>query len=213
MVHVFSTDWLDTPNPSKGVSAPRSTRVFGAPEIYLSPGLNSLNDVTTTKQRVTAGTGILAIASTSSHASWGFENLDTDAPTATGISPADDQVGVGLQPTIQVRLTDAGIGVNRNSIVMTLDGMPVTPTLAGTAAEYLLSYTPATPLQQSHIYTVAVTAADNAYPPHTATDNIRFKTEMPAGPLDKKINFQPATGATAPGYDVDSGDGYTLERG
>lgn len=213
LIHVFYTDWETSPNAILMATAPRSTLVFGTPELYLAPGGLSLNDVTGTKQPLSARTGIMAMASSSSSAYWGFINLDTDAPVATGIDPADGAVGIPVQPLVQVRLTDAGMGVRRNSIVMTVDGVQVTPTTAGDATEYLLTWMPSIPLENGRIYTVSVFAEDYAYPPHSDTSQLRFRTEMVPGPLAKKINFQPATGAVPPGYEVDSGSGYTLDSG
>ena len=213
MIHVFYTDWEVSPNSIKKVSAPRSTLVFGTPEVYLAPAGLSLNDVTGTKQPLSARTGIMALASSSSSAYWGFINLDSDSPVAEGIDPAGDAAGVALQPLIQLRLTDAGMGVRRSSILMTFDGLPVVPTTAGNANEYLLTWTPPAPLDNGRIYTVSVYAEDYAYPPHSDTSQLRFRTEMVPGPLDKKINFQPATGAIPEGYQVDSGKSYTLDAG
>jgi hypothetical protein len=96
---------------------------------------------------------------------------------------------------------------------MTLDGAPVAPTTAGSAAEYLLSWTPPAPLQNGRIYTVSVAAEDYAYPPHSASTQFRFRTEMLPGPLDKKINFQTASAPVPSGYEKDSGTAYTFERG
>jgi len=96
---------------------------------------------------------------------------------------------------------------------MSLDGVPVTPSTAGNASEYILAWTPTAPLVNNRIYSITVLAEDYAFPAHSAATTLRFRTEMLPGPLEKKINFQPATGASAPGYDVDAGLGFTLDAG
>jgi hypothetical protein len=212
-VRVFYTDWITSPNAIRAASAPLATLVFGTPETYLTPAGLSLNDVTGSKQVLGAGTGIMALANSSSSAYWGFTNLDTDPPVVEAVAPLDDQAGVELQPLIQVRVRDDGMGVRAGSIAMTVDGAPVTPSLAGSAREYLLGYTPAAPLAAGSIHTIAVSVTDFAYPPHAATQSLRFKTlpDPYAGVV--RINFQPTSGATPAGYEAEAGTGYTLDRG
>jgi len=212
-IHVFYTDWVSTPNPIMVVTAPRATGVFGMPQVYLSPGSSSLNDVTGTKQRVSLKTGYAAAASGGSSVYWGVTNLDTDTPVLTALDPAANQAGVSTQPVLQFKITDAGMGVRRSAITLSMDGVPVTPTIAGNAAQYLVSWQPTTPLDPGRIYSAAMTAKDGAFPPHSAAAAFRFKTAFIPGPLAKKINFQPATGASPAGYDIDSGTQYTLDRG
>jgi hypothetical protein len=214
LVHVFYTDWETSPNPIRHVSAPRSTGIFSMPEDYLTPtGTSSLNDPTGTKQHAIAGAGLFVVAAGPSRASWGFTNLDDEAPAAVAIDPADDEAGVPYQPTIQWRVTDTGMGVRRSSIVLSVDGVPVTPTVAGDAHEYLVSWTPVAPYPGGRVVGTTLTAQDGAYPPHTATENARFKTQMDPVAGNVKFDFQPATSTPASGYQADSGDGYTLERG
>lgn len=212
-VHVFYTDWESTPNPIMVVTAPRSTGVFGMPELYLAPGSSSLNDVTGTKQRVSMQTGYAVAASGSSSVHWGMTNLDTNNPVLTALDPANNAAGVPAQPVLQFKVTDAGVGVRRSSIALTLDGTAVTPTIAGNAAEYLVSWQPLTPLTAGRIYTAAMTAKDGAFPAHSASASFRFKTAYDPVVVTKKINFQPSTGAVPAGYDPDSGTQYTLDRG
>jgi hypothetical protein len=202
-VHVFYTDWLSDPNPIKMVTAPLSTLVFGTPELYLVPDGLSLNNVTGTKQRLSARTGYMAMASSSSSAYWGFTNLDHDTPTVTAVDPAADAAGVNVQPLLQLRLADAGMGVRRSSIQMALDGVAVTPATAGNALEYLLTYTPPAPLDNGRIYTMTVSAQDYAYPPHAVSTSLRFRTEMLPGRSPRRSTssrpaprFPPATTRT-----------------
>jgi hypothetical protein len=214
LIHVFYTDWETSPNPIRHVSAPRSTGIFSLPEDYLTPtGTSSLNDPTTTKQHALAGAGLFVIAAAPSRVRWGFTSLDTDAPTAIALDPADNTAGVPLQPLVQWRVSDAGMGVRRSSIALTVDGIAATPTLAGDAHEYLVSWTPPAAYAPGHIVNMTLTAQDGAYPPHTVTKTARFKTEMDPLAMDLKYDFQPASSPTAPGYVAEAGDDYTLERG
>jgi hypothetical protein len=213
LVRVFYTDWITSPNPIMQAIAPRSTLVFGAPQVYLTPSGLSLNDVTGTKQRLSARSGVMAMASSSSSAYWGFTNLDSSGPTVEAEYPADGEVGVPVQPLVQIRLLDTDMGIRQSSISMTLDGAPITPSIAGNANEYLLSWTPSTPLQKSRVYTLAVAAQDFAYPPHSTNATLRFRTEMDPVLVTRKINFQPSSGATPAGYEIDSGRLYTFDSG
>ena len=214
LVHVFYTDWETSPNPIRHVSAPRSTGIFSMPEDYLTPtGTSSLNDPTGTKQHALAGAGLFVVAAAPSRARWGFTNLDFDAPTVTAIDPEDEAAGVALQPLLQWRVSDPGMGVRRTSLALTVDGVTVTPTVAGDASEYLVSWTPLAPFAPGRIVTMSLSAQDNAYPPHTTSVNARFKTEMDPAAMDLAYDFQPSTAPTAAGYIADVGDDYTLERG
>jgi len=80
LVRVFYTDWITSPNAIRTASAPLSTLVFGTPETYLTPTSLSLNDVTGTKQILSAVTGVMAMASSSSSAYWGFTHLGPPPP-------------------------------------------------------------------------------------------------------------------------------------
>jgi hypothetical protein len=214
LVHIFYTDWETSPNPIRHAMAPRSSGAFDLPEDYLIPtGSSSLNDPTGTKQHAIAGAGLFVVAAGPSRAAWGFNNLDTDAPTAVAVDPADETGGVPLQPLIQWRVADTGMGVRRSSIVLTIDGVPVTPTVAGNSHEYLVSYTPPTPYPGGRIVSMTLNAQDSAYPPHSVSETARFKTQMEPLAGQFKYDIQPPTGGTAPGYTPEAGDPYTLERG
>ncbi len=67
---------------------------------------------------------------------------DTTPPYTTGHVPAKDANGISTDSNIIVHVQDDGAGVDVSSIVMTVNGVNVTPVITGTAADYLLTYDP-----------------------------------------------------------------------
>ena len=211
-LQVFYTDWQTPPDAIHMVTAPLSTGVFGTPTVYLS-STSFLNNVTGTKQILTAGSGVLALASSNTSVYWGFMNRDTSPPDVVTLAPTNGQAGVPIDVVLRAEVTDAGMGVDASSIVVQLDGVTVPFTLTGSAAAYTLEARPAAPLAYGRIYTLTISARDNAYPPQSDTATFQFKTVMAPGPVAGRINFQTQSMVPPSGWQADWGAQYTLTRG
>lgn len=213
-LHVAFTDWEDSPDNIYLTSASLSSLSFNTPTTYLtSPGGSFLNNVSGSKSPLDAAGGLMLISSSSSSAYWGFTNQDEDDPVITALDPKDDEPGVALLPTLRVRVADSGMGVDASSIVMLLDGAPITPTLVGSSASYELQWTAQVPLQEGHIYNLSVSASDNAYPAHTESRSFQFKTEYAPAAIAGRYNFQPQTMVPPAGWNANWGKEYTLASG
>jgi hypothetical protein len=105
------------------------------------------------------------------------------------------------------------MGVDASSILMLLDGSPITPSLSGTSASYELQWTAPGPLLAGHVYELTVSAQDNAFPPNEQTDVYHFKTELAPGPVSGRYNFQPQSVVPPAGWTANWGKEYTLQAG
>jgi hypothetical protein len=63
-----------------------------------------------------------------------------------------------------LHLKDDGMGVDKASIVMTVNGSPVTPTITGTPLDFTVTYDPPTDFEKSQTVTVTVDARDRSSP-------------------------------------------------
>jgi hypothetical protein len=214
MLRVFYTDWTTRPYCIRTASAPLASLVFGSPQVYLSsPSGSFLDNVTATKQVVTAETGLAVMANSPASAFWGFQNLDLTPPTAQPVTPLSEQAGVPSRTALQYHVTDAGMGVLSSSITMNLDGRAVVPQISGTLHDYLVSYAPTAPLALGQIHVVTLAAKDRATPANLMKQIFRFRTEMAPAIITRKVNFQPKSGTPPTGYQADWGQVYTLDSG
>ena len=102
---------------------------------------------------------------------------DTTAPYTSGWDPAKDATGVTVNTNIVVHVRDAGAGVDFSTIVMTVEGNQVAPTITGTPADYTVTYDPPTNFGYGQVVDVTVVAQDLASPPNVmATDSYSFTT-------------------------------------
>jgi PKD repeat protein len=90
---------------------------------------------------------------------------DLIPPYTTGYSPAKDAIEVAKNTTIVVHVKDDGAGVDITSIVMTVNGITVTPIITGTPADYTLTYVPSVDFECGQIVNVTVDAHDLATAP------------------------------------------------
>ncbi|MFC1946579.1 choice-of-anchor D domain-containing protein [Chloroflexota bacterium] len=67
---------------------------------------------------------------------------DTTDPYTCCHDPADSDTDVPINTNIVLHVLDDSVGVNQSSIDMTVEGVAVTPTITGTAANYTLTYDP-----------------------------------------------------------------------
>ncbi|MHA1229142.1 MAG: Ig-like domain-containing protein [Candidatus Helarchaeota archaeon] len=88
--------------------------------------------------------------------SWSF-TIDTSPPTASNENPANGAYTSDSTPTITVRLTDAGSGVDSSSIQMRVESLLVSHNWNGTH----VSYTPSSAFSNGQVIDVSVDASDN----------------------------------------------------
>lgn len=68
---------------------------------------------------------------------------DTAAPSIASRSPAPNATNVDRNAPVILRLTDNTVGIDKNSIVMTVNGAKVNPKITGHSLDYTLTFTPA----------------------------------------------------------------------
>lgn len=110
---------------------------------------------------------------------WSFRTgtaavTDTEAPAIAALSPAPDTEGVDSRPTIEVRIRDAGLGVNLSSLVLEVGGEGVSFTIEGTPADARIRYRPASSFLPQATVNVRVEACDRAGTPNCATLDYHF---------------------------------------
>jgi hypothetical protein len=87
---------------------------------------------------------------------------DVDAPVISAVAPVDGATGVDPRPTIEVDITDSGLGVDLGTIVLEVNGAVVAHTISGTPSSARISYRPATDLPAGEEVQVRVEACDRA---------------------------------------------------
>jgi len=90
------------------------------------------------------------------------QTVDTTPPTASNEKPADGTYTKDATPTISVEIIDSASGVDASTISMTVEGVPVTPTLTTIANGYHVEHTSAGSFADGQIVDVTVGARDNA---------------------------------------------------
>ena len=87
---------------------------------------------------------------------------DKTPPYTSGHEPAKGAVNVPVDTNITVHVLDAESGVNLSTIVMTVEGVLVTPVITGTAADYTVTYDPPVNFDFGQVVDVTVDASDIA---------------------------------------------------
>ena len=102
---------------------------------------------------------------------------DILAPTTLGHNPSKNATGVAQNTNIVVHVSDIGDGVDLSSIVMTVEGNQVSPTITGTPADYTLTYNPPTDFGYNSVINVSIGAQDLHDPSNVmGTDTWSFTT-------------------------------------
>ena len=96
---------------------------------------------------------------------------DTVPPYTSAHNPAKDVVGIAKDTNIVVHVKDDGAGVDQSSIIMTVEGNQVTPTITGTPGEYTLAYAPLADFDYGQVVDVTVDAQDLASPPNVTSQD------------------------------------------
>ncbi len=126
---------------------------------------------------------------------------DKTAPTAICSSPQPNDIQVPLNTVLNLHVTDTGVGVDVNSIVITVEGNivytgGVTDYISemgrcqrkGTEADYVFTYQPTDIFDFDHNVSITVTACDlngNLMPKYSAS----FETQMRGFGGNKQVNI------------------------
>jgi len=98
--------------------------------------------------------------------------VDNTPPYTTGHSPSKGASGIARTTNITVHVRDSGVGVDQSSIVMTVEGGAVTPTITGTPADYTLTYNPPSDFDYEQVVNVTINAQDLDSPPNVMTQDV-----------------------------------------
>jgi hypothetical protein len=101
---------------------------------------------------------------------------DTTPPVFSEFIPVDDATGVARNTQVYFEVADAGAGVDRNTIDITINGVSVPFTTLGSTAHYLVVTGPASTLPANTSIAVAVTASDLADPSNEGSVTWDFVT-------------------------------------
>ena len=94
------------------------------------------------------------------------ELTDTTSPYISEYSPAKDATDVPRDTNIVIHIKDDGAGVDKSSIVMTVEGIIVFPTITGNKNDYTLTYDPPSDFEYNQVVDVTIDAQDLASPPN-----------------------------------------------
>ena len=104
---------------------------------------------------------------------------DTAGPYVGSRLPFPNSIDVAVFTTITVGLGDLGTGVDRDSVIMSVNGNMVTPTFSGTSNDLQVSYIPTQPLPPNKVIPVTVYACDLLQNCMVSADYFTFTTEPP----------------------------------
>ncbi|MDY6951849.1 MAG: DNRLRE domain-containing protein [Thermodesulfobacteriota bacterium] len=123
---------------------------------------------------------------------------DTAPPTTSDHDPAKDETGVTADTNVVVHVQDSGDGVDQSSIVMTVNGGTVNPTISGTPADYTVTYNPPQDFAEGQEVAVTVDARDLHAPPNVMPqDSYTFTIALAPDTTDPLVNItQPTSGDT-----------------
>ncbi|MFH1097244.1 MAG: T9SS type A sorting domain-containing protein [Candidatus Desantisbacteria bacterium] len=85
---------------------------------------------------------------------------DTIPPYTNGHQPAKGAINVATNTTILIHIKDDGVGVNKDSIELLVNGTTVSPVISGTKTDYIVSYKPSTNFNYEQQVNIIVKAKD-----------------------------------------------------
>ncbi|MCK4825922.1 hypothetical protein KA005_59790, partial [bacterium] len=123
------------------------------------------------------------------------EQEDNEIPYTSGHNPAKNAINVARNTNIVVHVLDSGDGVDEPFIEMTVEGVGVSPTITGTAANYTLTYDPPSDFSPGQVVNVTIDAEDLHSPANVmATDTYSFTIQSEPDTVDPTITItQPAS--------------------
>jgi len=110
-----------------------------------------------------------------------YGNAESVPPYTSGHSPAADATDVYPNTNIVVHVQDDDTGVDQSTIVMTVEGTTVSPTISGTPSDYTLTYDPLVDFSPGQVVDVTVEAQDRALTPNLVQDSYSFTILADAG--------------------------------
>jgi hypothetical protein len=116
--------------------------------------------------------------------------------------PPENATYVRVDTNIIIYLRDDLAGIDRDSIVMTVDGEVVKPNIIGVASYFILLYTPDKKFDYSHEVEITIRAKDLALPPNTMRLEKYSFTTIPDIEPPYTTNHTPGKGAT--GVDINT---------
>ncbi|GAI87520.1 unnamed protein product, partial [marine sediment metagenome] len=132
------------------------------------------------------------------------EAEDNQSPFTSGHNPAANATNIADNTNIIVHVQDSGDGVDQSSIVMTVDGEAVNPTISGNQSDYTLTYDPPANFLPQQVVTVTVEAQDIHDPP-----NIMAPTSWSFTIAEQPDEIDPTVAITGP----TSEETYSTEQG
>jgi len=127
---------------------------------------------------------------------------DTTPPYTSGHQPAKGATGVSKSSSVSLHVRDDGSGVDSSSIVLTVDGQAVTPTITGNSSDYTITYTPESSFSSEQVVNVTVQASD-LEDNSMVVETYSFTVESSGGGGETHT----ITATTAASYD----DGYSFD--
>ena len=102
--------------------------------------------------------------------------VDVEPPAFTVVRPADGATGVALDADVELRVSDAGAGVDSATIRVTIDGSPAVVHAVRSGDGWYVQALPAAPLPAASRVSVVATASDRASPPNAGSRAWSFTT-------------------------------------
>ena len=142
---------------------------------------------------VYAGDGVYAVSLTVTESDGDSDTMTkmdyitviiNNPPYTAAHNPAKDATAVPRDTNIVVHVKDDDEGVDKTSLVMTVEGIQVTPAITGTRAEYTLTYDPSADFDYGQVVDVTIDAQDlaspsNAMPQDSYSFTIESAPEIP----------------------------------
>ena len=104
---------------------------------------------------------------------------DASAPTIAARTPAPNSTNVDIFAPVSIRVKDAGVGIDLDTILMSVNGQQVTPKLSGPSNDLTVTYTPTTPYPPDTTIPVTIYACDLVGNCMVTSDTFSFTTEPP----------------------------------
>lgn len=104
------------------------------------------------------------------------DDLGAAPPYTDGHDPAPGETEVSPETDIVVHVKDDGAGVDESSIVMTVEGVAVTPSITGAPHDFTLTYVPPAPFDSGEVINVTIDAVDLASSPNAMPQDAYFFT-------------------------------------
>ncbi len=104
---------------------------------------------------------------------------DVEPPFATDHQPAKDATDAPANANIVLHVRDLVAGVDRSSIIMNLNGAPVSPAITGNPQDYKVEYDPPQNFAPGDTVRVSLAAQDFSFPPNVmARENYFFVVQQ-----------------------------------